>query len=521
MAISTDDSKTMPLKRARDNRRPFHWTLNPRSLRVQMTVGSAVVALCAVLIVAAIALVAFAVTFNLYQRNQLSTEATRLATALGQAHGFPGGGVGQGPSGALDPFASGGGAPIVWVMDTSGRIYVNLPPRVLSDRTLTQDESTVGAALQRGLQGQSTDGVLPGRGFPGLTERLYAAVPIHANGDSNGKIIGAVALSTSLRTDRGAMFAAAVSRIIMLVALGVAIVAAVAAAFFSRRVTRPLANLATATAQMALGDYGARVGVEAPDELRSLATSFNEMAAALERDVGELRRQEQLRRELVANVSHELATPLTAIQGFTEALLDDVVQDPAERTETTRLIAREAARLRRLVDQLRQVALFESGTQALDRSPVQLAGLVSETLAVLAPEMERKRITMVNHMAEDLPPVFADADRLTEILLNLLDNALRHTPTGGEVSIRGVAEGQLVRVDVADSGPGIADADRGRIFDRFYRLDPSRSSATGGSGLGLAIVRALVEAHGGTIRVSERPGGGAQFSFTLPVYAPA
>ncbi|MGZ3678842.1 MAG: HAMP domain-containing sensor histidine kinase [Ktedonobacterales bacterium] len=285
---------------------------------------------------------------------------------------------------------------------------------------------------------------------------------------------------------------------------------------FSRRLTHPLQQMTTAAGRMAGGDYAARVAVAAPDELGNLATNFNEMAAALERDVRELQRQERLRRELIANVSHELATPLTAIQGFTEALLDGVVQEQGDREETTRLIAREAARLRRLVDQLRQVALFEGGAQALDRAPLDLSELAGETLDVLGGEIERKLITISNDLPADLPAVYADGDRVTEILLNLLDNALRHTPQGGAIEIAGTVEGRWVRVTIGNSGPGIPPENRERIFERFYRLDASRSAATGGSGLGLAIVRSLVEAHGGTIRVEERQGGGAQFSFTLP-----
>ncbi len=285
---------------------------------------------------------------------------------------------------------------------------------------------------------------------------------------------------------------------------------------FSRRLTQPLEQMTTAAARMAGGDYAARVAVAAPGELGNLATNFNEMAGALERDVRELQRQERLRRELIANVSHELATPLTAIQGFTEALLDGVVQEQEEREETTRLIAREAARLRRLVDQLRQVALFEGGAQALDRAPLDVPALAGETLDVLEGEIERKQITISNKLPADLPAVYADGDRVTEILLNLLDNALRHTPQGGLIEITGAVEGRFVRVTIGDSGPGIAPENRERIFERFYRLDASRSAATGGSGLGLTIVRSLVEAHGGTIRVEERRGGGTQFSFTLP-----
>jgi two-component system sensor histidine kinase BaeS len=268
---------------------------------------------------------------------------------------------------------------------------------------------------------------------------------------------------------------------------------------------------------MAGGDYAARVDVRATEELSRLATSFNEMAAALQCDVAKLREQERMRRELVANVSHELATPLTAIQGFTEALIDGVVPDAEARLDTTQLIAREAARLRRLVDQLREVTTYEAGAQTLHLSEVALPSLLDETLSVLAPEVERKRISLATDVPPEIPLVWADTDRLTEVLLNLLDNALRFTPEGGRIEVAAREQVGRVAISIADNGPGIPTEDRQRIFERFYRADSSRSSTTGGTGLGLAIVRELVEAHGGAIVADERPGGGARFTFTLPM----
>ncbi len=489
------------------------------SLRVQMALGSALVALVAVLLVAGIALLTVAFAFNTYQRAQIAGEASRIATTIGQALGenrslsvlVPGGA--NGPGATIGSLEDNPGTTNLWVMDASGQVLI--APRT---DTGARDATSVTAALRRALGGQSSEDVLSGRAPPlGLNIRLYAATPIYAGARRNGPIIGAIALSTPLRSGRAAVFVGAVGRFVLLLACGVAALSAAAATIFSRRLTQPLAHLTSATAQMARGAYDTRVDIRSPEELRSLGASFNEMAAALERDVAELRREEQLRRELVANVSHELATPLTAIQGFTEALLDGVVREPDDRAQTTRLIAREAARLRRLVDQLRQVALFEAGAQALDRAAVHLPALVDETLAVLAPEMERKQITVSSEMPAALPAVLADDDRLTEILLNLLDNAFRHTPDHGRIEVSVAVEGSFVRVSVADSGPGIAAEDRERIFERFHRLDPSRSAATGGTGLGLAIVRALVEAHGGAVRADERPGGGARFSFTLPI----
>jgi two-component system, OmpR family, sensor histidine kinase BaeS len=493
------------------------WRLNPRSLGTQMAIGSALVALLAVAVVAVIALVAVLVSFNAYNRSQLVAETNRVAVALGQ--GLPAsqalGQVGVTPKlGLLGDHASGGS--MVWIMDTGGHL-ISDSPGSLELQAHQADLNQISAALTLALGGRSSDGWLQESSGPRLTPRIYAAAPIYAGGTSDGPIIGAVALSTPVRAGAAATFAGSVFRAVVILALVVAAVAAAAAAAFSRRVTRPLAHMAATTERMAEGDYGARMDVIAPDELRMLASSFNEMAAALQRDVGELRRQEQLRRDLIANVSHELATPLTAIQGFNEALVDGVISDQTERDETYRLIAREAGRLRRLVDQMRQVALFEGGATALQLAPVHLPTLLGEALAVLAPELQRKGITVEQHMSVDLPSVRADADRLTEIVLNLLDNAVRHSPKGGVIDVAAGEEGGLVRVSIADSGPGIPAAERERLFERFYRVDSSRTSATGGSGLGLAIVRALVEAHGGTIALDTGPHGGARFSFTLPV----
>jgi signal transduction histidine kinase len=181
------------------------------------------------------------------------------------------------------------------------------------------------------------------------------------------------------------------------------------------------------------------------------------------------------------------------------------------------MIGREAARLRRLVDQLRQVSLFEVGAEKLDYSRLQLRSVVADTLEVLAPALERKRVTVRNEISEELPDVNADSDRLIEILLNLFDNAMRHTPEDGQIRVNAIQDGRFVRISISDTGTGIRADDREHIFDRFYRVDASRSKETGGTGLGLSIVRALVEAHGGTIQAESSPDGGAEFTFTLPL----
>ena len=497
-----------------------------KSLRVQMSLGSALIALGAILLVTLFALFSITRSFNDYRRNQLTAEVGQLALVLGRQQ-IGGGDATATPGGlprpGLGPLVRQRfGAANMWVMDMSGRLIVTPQADGQDGEQFQRDEATVTDALRRAISGASTADALPGSSLPWVSARYYAAVPVRevrggSGGAADGPIIGAVALSTLSRTDRALTFAYQVNGALLAGALVAALLAGLLAYYFSRRLTRPVAHLTTAAAAMAAGEYATRVRVAAPEELHRLAAAFNEMAAALEADVTALRRQEHLRRELVANVAHELATPLTAIQGFTEALLDGVVHDPEERTESTRLIAREAGRLRRLVGQLRQVALYDVGAETLARGPVALPELVDETLAVLGPEFERRDIRLTSALPGDLPPVSADADRLTEILLNLLDNALRHTPAGGIIEVTAARAGQMVRLAIADTGPGIPAAERERIFDRFYRLDASRSAATGGSGLGLAIVRSLVAAHGGTITVDERPGGGARFTVALPV----
>lgn len=491
----------------------------PRSLRAQLALGSSLLALCSVLVVAVVTLTVLAVTFSSYQQSLLSTEAAQLAAGIGSgtpassaSPSAPGygtyKGAGVGPLGDVHRGAE------VWVMDASGHLYV--PHGAASEMALQEDEPHIVAMLQAALGGQSSEKQLSTAIFAPLSQRFAAAVPVRQGGGTTGKIIEAVALSTPPSSDRGSLFTGAVATGVIAASVMVVLLAAVAALVFASQLTRPLTRLATAAKRMERGDYQTRVTLTAPEEYAALAGSFNEMAGALERDVAELHRQEALRREMVANISHELATPLTAISGFSEALLDDV-GDAAQQEESLQHIAREAARLRRLVDQLREVTRLEAVAPTLERSVVPLASLVDATVAVVAPEAERSGVSIINAVSAELPSVFADADRLTEVLLNLLDNALRHTPSGGRITIDGRQETDMLRVSVSDTGPGIPPTERARVFDRFYRIDPSRAMATGGTGLGLSIVRGLVEAHGGRVWVEDAPGGGARFTFTLPV----
>jgi len=297
----------------------------------------------------------------------------------------------------------------------------------------------------------------------------------------------------------------------------VAAVTVCATIFFSRTITRPLAKLTKATRVMAAGDYNTQVKTGAHGELGELARTFNEMAAQLNRDVDELRQQELWRRELIMSITHDLATPLTAIAGLGESLVDGVNQGREDYEATGRIIVRETLRLRRLVKDLHMMAKVEAGALHPQKKKVRLATLVDEVLAVLVTEFERARVEPRNLIPYNLPVVEADPDMLTRVFSNLCGNALQHTPPDGTVTIEAVRWGNELSIAVTDTGQGIPIEALPRVFERFFRADTARQSSTGGSGLGLAIVRAMIEAHGGRVWAENVPGAGARFIFTLPL----
>lgn len=280
----------------------------------------------------------------------------------------------------------------------------------------------------------------------------------------------------------------------------------IAGALLSRSMTAPLQRLADAARAVAGGDLGRQVRVEGSAEVAEVGRAFNEMTAALEEG-------EKLRQNLVADVAHELRTPLSVLQGNLRAILDDVY--PLEKAEVTRLYD-ETRLLSRLVDDLRELAQAEAGQLSLNLRTTGVAEVLRSTIANFEPAAESKAIHLTAEVADDLPPVLADPDRLAQVLRNLLTNALRHTPNGGWVVVSAAAAGDAVEIVVADSGEGIATEDLPHVFDRFWRPDRFRSRVGGGAGLGLAIARSLVEAHGGRIWVESTPGQGARFAFRLP-----
>jgi two-component system sensor histidine kinase BaeS len=262
------------------------------------------------------------------------------------------------------------------------------------------------------------------------------------------------------------------------------------------------ADLIEAAGRVEEGNYGTRVDERGPTEVRALARAFNAMSARLEANEDE-------RRRLLADVSHELRTPLSVIRGNLEGMLDGLYPADAAHLD---VILEETRVLERLVEDLRTLSLAESGALRLHREATDLSGLVREVAAAHQAQADAGGVTLTVRVDGQLPSIDLDPARTRQVVGNLLANAVRYTPAGGEVTLRATGDGKRVTVEVADTGPGIASEAIGRIFDRFYR-----SADSPGSGLGLPIARSLVMAHGGEISASSEPGRGTTIRFTLPL----
>lgn len=290
-----------------------------------------------------------------------------------------------------------------------------------------------------------------------------------------------------------------------------ALVAIILGLLLARRITRPLGDLSRAAHQIAQGDYEQRVPIRSDDELGELAASFNTMAEA----VG---RQEHLRRQMAADIAHELRNPLAILQGELEAMLDGV--HPLS-TDAVASAHEETQLLSRLVTDLKDLSLAEAGQLPLDRRLTDLGELARTSVERLASRARDKEVdlrTEASEAMEGMPEVEVDPDRISQVLGNLLENALRHTPEGGRVMVSLEPEngGKAVRVTVHDTGAGVPEDHLPNVFERFYRADRARPRSGGGSGIGLAVVKQLVEAHDGRVWVQSTPGQGATFGFTLP-----
>jgi two-component system sensor histidine kinase BaeS len=282
------------------------------------------------------------------------------------------------------------------------------------------------------------------------------------------------------------------------------LVALLVGVLLARTISRPVREVTAATQVVAEGDLGYQVPVRTKDELGELAIAFNKMSA-------DLAFSNEQRRQMTADIAHELRSPLSVILGYMEALSAGKLEPNAE---TFGIMYTKGQHLQHLIDELRTLALADAGELTLTRRPVGPQMLLEHTALAHMVQAQEKDITLLVEAGDALPDIQVDAERLGQVLGNLVNNAIRHTPQGGRITLSAGVTGEAVQLRVVDTGPGIDPADLPHIFDRFYRSDKSRQQ-NGESGLGLAIAKSIVEAHGGNITVESTRGSGATFIITL------
>ncbi len=372
-----------------------------------------------------------------------------------------------------------GGAPPVALTDDAGRVVFSNIGRFQAGQTVDERRRE-----SQGAQPVEVDGRVAGH--------LWFDDPPGVN---------------SGRGSPEARFLAGVDRAILWSAGAAAVLALLLAGILARTISRPVRELTEATQLLASGDLGHQVPVRTDDEIGQLANSFNRMSA-------DLAHSNHLRRQMTADIAHDLRTPLSVILGYSEALADGKLPGSPEIYDALHL---QAQHLNRLIDDLRTLSLADAGQISLVRRPIEPRTLLEHTALAHLPAAEARGIVL-SVEGDDPPPISVDPDRLLQVLGNVVGNALRHTPDGGRVVLSTAHDDGRVLLRVRDSGPGIPAGDLPHIFERFYRGDAARQTAGGASGLGLAIARSLVEAHGGRI-TAENVDGGALFTVELPMTA--
>ena len=338
-------------------------------------------------------------------------------------------------------------------------------------------------------------------------EALEQSVPIKENGGVIGFFIPMRAPFEG--QPREIEFIQRINRLLLYGALIGAVIALVLGVFLSRSLTRPIRELTRATHAVSEGDLSQQVPVRSNDELGELAQAFNKMSSELSRSIN-------ARKQMTADIAHELRTPLSLILGHAEAVHDGVLPPSRDNFE---IIREEATRLEHLVNDLRILSLADAGELSISPQTVAPARLLQDVASAYQYQAQQKSITLEVDIPFSLADIEVDPGRMTQVLTNILDNALRHTPEGGKIVLSARESQDQIKLAVQDSGPGLTQADLERIFDRFYRTDTSRQrdgASLGGSGLGLAIARSIVQAHGGYISAESEEGKGLKLILTLP-----
>ncbi|MDX1377877.1 MAG: ATP-binding protein [Anaerolineales bacterium] len=399
---------------------------------------------------------------NFYQQNG-SWEGVEIVFVQNDNRPSPGMGMGPGPHRAMMPFA---------LTDKNGYVIVE-------NGNFRHGQQISQAELEQGE-------IITENG-----EVIGVLIPLRQPFEGNPRELEFIE-RTNLTLLYGALFGAGIALL-----LGI---------FLSRTITRPIRELTDATHAISEGDLTQQVTVRTNDELGELAQAFNKMSSELSRSVN-------TRKQMTADIAHELRTPLSLILGHAEAVHDGVLSPTKENFE---IIREEAARLDHLVNDLRTLSLADAGELSINPQPIDPGKLLQEIKSLYKVKADNKSIDLELDIAPHLPALELDPGRMTQVITNILDNALRHTPENGQITLSATQVGDKVEIAIQDSGPGLAPENLKRIFERFYRADPSRQREDGGSGLGLAIAKSIVQLHSGQLSAESELGRGLRVVVSLP-----
>lgn len=449
-----------------------------RSLTFKLTLAFLLVSLIAIGLAAAFVWGVTSLEFNRYLQDQrLSTFAAAAKAHYEANNTWEGVGVALRRQGLLPPSAQPGGQaqqpPPFALVDQNRVVIIPSGPYLLGAR--------VPSAV------------------------LDSRISIEVNGQNVG-----IVLATGQSPARNPVeekYVARINQALLIAAAGGVLIALILGLLLARTLTRPVRELTAATRAMAKGELEQQVLVRSRDELGELTTAFNQMSA-------DLTRSNLSRRQMTADIAHDLRTPLTVLAGYLESLRDGVLKPTRERFD---VMHQEAQHLQHLVDDLRTLSLADAGELSLNRQLIPPQDLLERLATVCEHTTRQKKLTVQVQVAPDLPEIQVDVDRMVQVLENLVSNAMRYTLAGGTITLSAGRDQESVLLKVTDTGAGILPQNLPHIFDRFFRADQARQQAEGESGLGLAIAKSIVEAHGGKISTESEPGRGSTFTIALPV----